>query len=93
MKVRIEIDTKTFYSILASRNRILARWFCFMESEDALILIFIAAFLALALNQPVTSLSKILPGAKKSSWCNRGGLSNNCCSFRSIYLVYNSTDC
>ena len=66
MKVRIEIDTKTFIRFWLVVIGFLLAGFALWKAKDALILIFIAAFLALALNQPVTSLSKILPGAKKN---------------------------
>ena len=66
MKVKIEIDTKTlirFWLVI----------FCFIifagliwVAKDVLIMIIIAAFLALALNDPVARITKILPGSNKN---------------------------
>ena len=68
MKVRIEIDTKTFIRFwLVVIGFVLAGWAIFL-AKDAIILIIISLFLALALNAPVSKIAKLL-GSKK----NRGG--------------------
>ncbi len=68
MKVKIEIDTKTFIRFwLVVIGFVLAGWAIFL-AKDAIILIVISLFLALALNAPVSKIAKLL-GSKK----NRGG--------------------
>lgn len=69
MKVKIEIDTKTFIRFWLVIFGIGLAGFAIWRAKDALIMIIIAAFLALALNGPVTKIAQILPGSKK----NRGG--------------------
>lgn len=65
MKVRIEIDTKTFVRfwlvVIGFAFAILAIY----SARTALIILGIAFFLALALNAPVTKLAKHLPGKSR----------------------------
>lgn len=65
MKVRIEIDTKTFVRfwlvVIAFAFAILAIY----SARTALIIIGVAFFLALALNAPVSFLAKYLPGKSR----------------------------
>lgn len=65
MKVRIEIDTKTFVRfwlvVIGFAFAILAIY----SAQTALIIIGIAFFLALALNTPVSFLAKHLPGESR----------------------------
>lgn len=65
MKVRIEIDTRTFVRfwlvVLGFLAIILALW----VARGALITIAVALFLALALNPPVSRLSRRLPGRSR----------------------------
>lgn len=65
MKVRIEIDTKTFVRfwlvVIGFAFAILAIY----SARTALIMLGIALFLALALNRPVTFLAKYLPGKSR----------------------------
>lgn len=65
MKTRIEIDTKTFVRfwlvVIAFAFAILAIY----SAKDALILIGIAFFLALALNAPVSFIARHLPGKSR----------------------------
>src|SRR6266496_1897491 len=62
MKVRIEIDTRTFVRfwlvVIGFAAVILAIW----VARGALITLGLALFLALALNPPVSRLVKLLPG-------------------------------
>lgn len=66
MRVKIEIDTKTFirfWLVVIGFGLVgIAIWL----AKDALILLGVAAFLALALNQPVSKITQILPGSKKN---------------------------
>ncbi len=65
MKVRIEIDTKTFVRfwlvVIGFAFVILALYM----SRAALAILLTAAFLALALNSPVNYLSKLIPGKSR----------------------------
>ena len=65
MKVRIEIDTKTFVRfwlvVIGFAFAILAIY----SARTALIILGVAFFLALALNAPVTQLAKRLPGRSR----------------------------
>lgn len=65
MKVRIEIDTKTFVRfwlvVIGFAFAILAIY----SARTALIILGVAFFLALALNAPVTKLAKHLPGRSR----------------------------
>jgi predicted PurR-regulated permease PerM len=65
MKVRIEIDTRTFVRfwlvVIAFAVAILAIY----SARTALIIIGAALFLALALNEPVTRLARHLPGRSR----------------------------
>ncbi len=65
MKVRIEIDTKTFVRfwlvVIGFAFAILAIY----SASTALIMLGIAFFLALALNRPVSFLAKYLPGKSR----------------------------
>lgn len=65
MKVRIEIDTKTFVRfwlvVIGFAFAILAIY----SARTALIILGVAFFLALALNAPVTKLAKHLPGKSR----------------------------
>lgn len=65
MKVKIDIDTKTFVRFgLVVLGFVAALGFIYF-ARDALVLIGIALFLALALNPPVSLLSKHLPGKSR----------------------------
>lgn len=65
MKVRIEIDTRTFVRfwlvVIAFLTVILAIW----TARSALVTIGISLFLALALNPPVSKLARLLPGKSR----------------------------
>ncbi len=65
MKVRIEIDTKTFVRfwlvVIGFAFAILSLYL----AQTALIIIATAAFLAIILNQPVNRLSKYIPGRSR----------------------------
>src|SRR5687768_7230255 len=65
MKVRIEIDTRTFVRfwlvVIGFAFVILAIY----SARTALIMLGTALFLALALNQPVTFLARYLPGKSR----------------------------
>lgn len=65
MKVRIEIDTRTFVRFwLVVIGFVLAALFI-VSAKQALIIIGAAFFLALALNRPVNALAGILPGKSR----------------------------
>lgn len=65
MKVRIEIDTKTFVRFwLVMIGFALAAIFI-VSAQQALIIIGTAFFLALALNRPVSAIARILPGKSR----------------------------
>lgn len=65
MKVRIEIDTKTFVRFwLVVIGFALVGWLI-ISAQQALIILGTAFFLALALNRPVSALASILPGKSR----------------------------
>lgn len=65
MKVRIEIDTRTFVRFwLVMIGFALAAIFI-VSAQQALIIIGTALFLALALNRPVSAIARILPGKSR----------------------------
>lgn len=66
MKVRIEIDTKTFIRFWLVVIGFLLAGLAVWRAKDALILIGISAFLALALNHPVTKITNLFPKAEKN---------------------------
>lgn len=65
MKVRIEIDTRTFvrFWLVVIGFVLVAQ--LIISAQQALIIIGTAFFLALALNRPVSALAKILPGGSR----------------------------
>lgn len=65
MKVRIEIDTKTFIRFWLVIAGILLAAFVIYSARTALIIIGVSVFLALALNRPVSALVSILPGRSR----------------------------
>jgi len=62
MKTRIQIDTKTFVRFWLVVIGFLAAIFMLFLAKTALIIIFSAAFLALALSGPVSRIRKVIPG-------------------------------
>lgn len=66
MKVKIEIDTKTFIRFWMVVIGFGLVGFAIWRAKDALFLMLISVFLALALNAPVSRIAKILPGSKKN---------------------------
>ena len=66
MKVKIEIDTKTLIRFWLVIFGFIIFAGLIWVSKDVLIMIIIAAFLALALNDPVARITKILPGSNKN---------------------------
>lgn len=65
MKVRIEIDTKTFVRFwLVVAGFVLAALLIY-SARQALIILGAAFFLALALNRPVSALANVLPGKSR----------------------------
>lgn len=65
MKVRIEIETRTFVRFwLVILGFVLAALFI-VSAQQALIIIGAALFLALALNRPVSAIAKRLPGKSR----------------------------
>jgi len=65
MKVRIEIDTKTFIRFWLVIFAIVAIAAIVYSARQALIILLAAFFLALALNRPVSALANILPGKSR----------------------------
>lgn len=65
MKVRIEIDTKTFVRFWLVVIGFALLGLAIYSARTALIILGVAFFLALALNGPVTRLSKFLPGKNR----------------------------
>lgn len=65
MKVRIEIDTKTFVRFWLVIFAIVAIASVVYSARQALVLLGIAFFLALALNRPVSALANLLPGKSR----------------------------
>ena len=66
MKVKIEIDTKTLIRFWLVIFGFIIFAGLIWIAKDVLIMIIIAAFLALALNDPVARITKILPGSNKN---------------------------
>ena len=66
MRVKIEIDTKTFIRFWLTLLGLALAGLMIWRAKDALFLLIISAFLALALNGPVTRIAKILPGSSKN---------------------------
>jgi predicted PurR-regulated permease PerM len=65
MKVRIEIETKTFVRFWLVVAGFLLALQIIISAQTALIIIGSAFFLALALNRPVSALANILPGKSR----------------------------
>ena len=65
MKVRIEIDTKTFVRFWLVVMSFGLAGLAIYSAKDALILLGISLFLALALNRPVAAIAKKLPGKSR----------------------------
>lgn len=65
MKVRIEIDTKTFVRFWLVVMGFGLAGLAIYSANDALILLGISLFLALALNRPVAAIAKKLPGKSR----------------------------
>jgi len=65
MKVRIEIDTRTFIRFWLVIFAIVAIAALVYSAKQALIILGAAFFLALALNRPVSALANILPGKSR----------------------------
>jgi predicted PurR-regulated permease PerM len=63
MKVRIEIDTKTFVRFWLVVIGFIGIIFAAYSARTALVILGTSLFLALALNGPVSRLAKHLPGA------------------------------
>ena len=66
MKVKIDIDTKTFIRFWLVVIGFILLGLAIWRAKDALILIFISLFFALALNHPVSKITQSLPGSKKN---------------------------
>lgn len=65
MKVRLDIDTKTFVRFwLVVIGFGLAGWMVY-SAREALIIVGAAIFLALALNEPVARLARLMPGKSR----------------------------
>lgn len=65
MKVRIEIDTKTFVRFWLVVIGFALAGLAIFSARDALMIVGISLFLALALNIPVSQISKRLPGKSR----------------------------
>ena len=65
MKVRIEIDTKTFVRFWLVVMGFGLAGLAIYSAQDALILLGLSLFLALALNRPVAAIAKKLPGKSR----------------------------
>ncbi len=65
MKVRIEIDTKTFVRFWLVVMGFSLAGLAIYSAKDALVLLGISLFLALALNRPVAAIAKKLPGKSR----------------------------
>lgn len=65
MKVKIEIDTRTFVRFWLVVIGFAVAAIVFYSARTALLIIGIAFFLALALNPPVSRLARILPGKSR----------------------------
>ena len=78
MKVRIDIDTRTFVRFWLVVIGFALALLAIYSARTALIIIGVALFLALALNAPVSKIAGHLPG-KKSCWCDGNRLCYGCC--------------
>lgn len=65
MKVRIEIDTRTFVRFWLVVIGFVLAAMLIVSAQQALIIIGTAFFLALALNRPVSALARVLPGKSR----------------------------
>lgn len=65
MKVKIEIETKTFVRFLLVVVGFIAAVQAIMSAKQALIILGISFFLAVALNGPVNKLASIMPGKSR----------------------------
>ena len=65
MKVRIEIDTKTFVRFWLVVMGFGLAGLAIYSAKDALVLLGISLFLALALNRPVAAIARKLPGKSR----------------------------
>ena len=65
MKVRIEIDTKTFVQFWLVVIGFGLAGLAIYSAKDALVLLGISLFLALALNRPVAAIARKLPGKSR----------------------------
>ena len=65
MKVRIEIDTKTFVRFWLVVMGFGLAGLAIYSAKDALVLLGVSLFLALALNRPVAAIAKKLPGKSR----------------------------
>jgi predicted PurR-regulated permease PerM len=65
MRTRIEIDTRTFIRFWLVVVGFVLAALVIERSTSALIIIGVAAFLALALNKPVSALANLLPGKSR----------------------------
>ena len=65
MKVRIEIDTKTFVRFWLVVIGFGLAGLAIYSAKDALILLGVSLFLALALNRPVAAIARKLPGKSR----------------------------
>ncbi len=61
MKVKLEIDIKTFATFFAVAAGFVLLWYLITALRGPLTIIFVSFFLALALNPPVSKLSSLLP--------------------------------
>lgn len=66
MNIKIEIDTKTFIRFWMVVIGFMLAGAAIWKAKDALIIIALSAFFALALNGPVAKITAILPGSKKN---------------------------
>ncbi len=65
MKVKIEIETKTFVRFWLVIAGLILAFAVVVAAQQALIILGVAAFLALALNKPVSALANVLPGKSR----------------------------
>jgi len=66
MKTRIEIDTKTFVRFWLVILGIALAIFAIYHARTALIILGVSLFLAIALNGPVSKISRVLPGKSRA---------------------------
>jgi len=67
MRTRIDIETQTFVRFWLVVIGFAAAAFMLYSARDALVIIGVAAFMALALNRPVTALARHLPGNSRAA--------------------------